>query len=224
LPFGPGSMLWEDTGNALFLAASWGAALMLQVMHPLVSAAVDRHSVFREDPIGRGVRSADSVMLWIYGGLGAIDEGRRLRALHGRIAGVDEDGNRYSALDPEAHACVHATAFASAVNAYPLARGRALSADEQERLYGELPHLGRILRVPAGTMPETTADYWRYYHATVDCGRDVPRRARGVARALYARSQRRPQLIDDGRASAAPAAARGAALHAARRARAPSRT
>jgi uncharacterized protein (DUF2236 family) len=154
-------------GDTLFLAVSSGAAFMLQVMHPTIATAVDRHSAFREDPVGRTVRSADSVMLWVYGGEGAIEEGRRLRELHRPISGIDDKGVPYSALDPEAYAWVHATAFASIVTSYPLARGRALSRDEQERLYEELLQLGAILRVPSRMMPANTAGYWDYYEAMV---------------------------------------------------------
>jgi uncharacterized protein (DUF2236 family) len=160
-------MLWREMGDTLFLAASAAPAFMLQVMHPTIAAGVDGHSVFRSDPYGRMVRSADSVMLWIYGGEEALAEGRRLRALHRRIRGVGADGNRYSALDPEAYAWVHGTAFVSAVSAYPLARGRALTAREQERLYAEVLELGRVLRVPARMMPRTVAGYWDYYRTMV---------------------------------------------------------
>jgi uncharacterized protein (DUF2236 family) len=160
-------VLWQDMGDTLFLVVSSGAAFMLQVMHPTIATAVDRHSVFREDPLGRTVRSADSVMLWVYGGEGAIEEGKRLRELHRAISGIDEQGAPYSALDPEAYAWVHATAFASIVTSYPLARGRALSRDEQERLYQELLQLGLILRVPQRMMPASSAEYWEYYDTMV---------------------------------------------------------
>jgi uncharacterized protein (DUF2236 family) len=160
-------VLWQDMGDTLFLAVSSSAAFMLQVMHPTIATAVDRHSTFRTDPVGRTVRSVDSVMLWVYGGEGAIEEGRRLRELHRPISGIDEKGVPYSALDPEAYAWVHATAFVSIVTSYKLARGRALSGDEQERLYGELLQLGEILRVPRRMMPASSAEYWDYYEAMV---------------------------------------------------------
>src|ERR1700752_2238185 len=98
-PFGPGSMVWDDFGDVFFLSTTLGA-FMLQAMHPTISAAVDRHSVFRTDPFGRAVRSTDSIMLWVYGGQAAIDEGERLRTLHRPIHGADAHGEHYSALDP----------------------------------------------------------------------------------------------------------------------------
>lgn len=165
-PFAPGCRLWDDMGDTLFASLSAGAFL-LQVMHPTVAAGVEQHSVFREDPLGRAIRSFDSVMLWVYGGAAALEEGRRLRRLHAAIRGGDGRGRPYTALDPEAYAWVHATAFVTAVNVHPLVRGRALTPREQAELYDEILQLGEILQVPRRHMPQTPADYWDYYHAMV---------------------------------------------------------
>lgn len=179
-PIPPGSRLWDDTGDTLFVALS-AAAFMLQVMHPKVSAGVDQHSVFRNDPLGRAVRSFDSVLLWVYGGQAALDEGLRLRRLHAAIRGFDEHGERYSALDPEAYAWVHATAFVTAVKINPLVRGRALTRREEDELYAETLQLGEILRVPSHLMPQSTGEYWDMYHTTV---REQLRRTKVAAELL----------------------------------------
>lgn len=160
--FGPGQMMWDDFGELLTLSMSSGAFL-LQAMHPTISAAVDQHSVFRTDPMGRAIRSTDSVMLWIYGGRAAAEEGRRLRELHGPIRGRTDAGEAYSALNPEAYAWVHATAFVTAVQAYPYTRGRAMDRAEQERYYAEMLQLGAILGIRAADMPAGVDEYWDYY-------------------------------------------------------------
>jgi uncharacterized protein (DUF2236 family) len=50
--FGPGSMVWHiDREAAVFLAA--GRALLLQLAHPWVAAAIAEHSRSLADPIGR---------------------------------------------------------------------------------------------------------------------------------------------------------------------------
>lgn len=166
VPFAPGSRLWDEMGDTMFGALTAGA-FVLQVMHPVVAAGVDRHSVFRTDPVGRAIRSFDSVLLWVYGGQAAIEEGDRLRRLHAPIKGTDAQGRRYSAMDPEAYAWVHATAFVTAVQVHPLARGRAMTAREQESLYDEMLQLGEILRVPPHALPSTTREYWDMYRTTV---------------------------------------------------------
>lgn len=71
----PGGILWDIAGEVRSLLAL-PAALTLQVAHPAVGAGVDEHSVFRTDPWGRGERSLRSVMLWVYGGDAAAQEGR----------------------------------------------------------------------------------------------------------------------------------------------------
>jgi uncharacterized protein (DUF2236 family) len=165
-PFGPGSILWEDLGDVLALSTTLGA-FMLQAMHPAISAGVDEFSSFRTDPFGRLIRSVDSVMLWVYGGPAAIEEGRRLIELHKPIKGTDARGERYRALDPDTYAWVHATAFVNAVVTHPLLHGREITDAEQVALYEEMLQLGDILRIPRRAMPETVPEYWDYYHATV---------------------------------------------------------
>lgn len=164
--FGPGTSLWEDMGNTLFLSMTSGA-FMLQAMHPTISAAVDRHSVFRTDPGGRAIRSLDSMMLWVYGGTAAIEEGERLRVLHRPIHGTSDEGEHYSALDPEAYGWVHGTAFATSASVYPYVQGRELRGAEAERVYEETLRLGRLLQVPEREMPPTVAEYWDYYETMV---------------------------------------------------------
>ncbi len=166
VPFGPGSIVWEDFGDLLVLSTTLGA-FMLQVMHPAISAGVDDFSTFRADPFGRLVRSLDSVMLWVYGGPAALDEGRRLIELHKPIKGTDAAGDRYRALDPDTYAWVHATAFVTSVITHPLVKARAMTESEQEALYEEMLQLGDILRIPRQVMPATVPEYWSYYHTMV---------------------------------------------------------
>ncbi|MCK9247537.1 MAG: DUF2236 domain-containing protein [Solirubrobacteraceae bacterium] len=159
---GPDSIMWDVTGNTLGLMTT-SSAFVLQVMHPTIGAAVERHSVYRTDPGGRAQRSLDSVLLWIYGGQAAIEEGERLRRLHAPIKGTDEQGRRYSALNAEAYAWVHGTAFAATVTSWPYVKGRPMTDDEQDALYEEILKLGDILQVPRRFMPPTREAYWEYY-------------------------------------------------------------
>ncbi len=165
--FGPGSAMWDDMGDTLWLALSPGA-FMLQGMHPTISAAVDRFSVFRTDPGGRAIRSLDSMMFWVYGGQEAITEGDRLRKLHQPIFGQDDEGERFSALDPEAYSWVHCTAFVTSVKIHPYVRGRELKGAELERSYDEFLQLGDILRVPRRMVPDDIDSYWDYYRTIVN--------------------------------------------------------
>ena len=78
-------------------------ALLMQVAHPMVGAGVGEHSVYKTDPWGRLYRSLNSLMTQIYGSERAVAEGPRLQELHRGIKGVDAQGRRYSALNPEAY-------------------------------------------------------------------------------------------------------------------------
>src|SRR5919197_5892647 len=51
--FGPHSVVWKVDRELAVLLGSGSRALLLQVAHPLVAAAVAEHSRYRRDPIGR---------------------------------------------------------------------------------------------------------------------------------------------------------------------------
>jgi uncharacterized protein (DUF2236 family) len=158
----PGGILWDTAGDIRAVLAL-PAAFLLQVAHPVVGAGVDEHSVFRTDPWGRGARSLNSVLLWVYGGEAAVEEGRRLRRVHRDIRGTDPSGRPYHALTPAYYAWVHATG-------YPVARyarryfARPFTPEEDERFYAEWLMVGRTLGLRDRDMPGTTAEFWPYYH------------------------------------------------------------
>lgn len=106
---GPGSVTWRRFGvtPGALLA---GTGLMLQVAHPVVGQGVLDHSEFKQRPWKRAWGTHISTMRFIYGmSGGAHAEGDRLLELHRDIKGVDDEGRRYHALNPEAYAWVHAT-------------------------------------------------------------------------------------------------------------------
>ncbi|MFD9004594.1 oxygenase MpaB family protein [Streptomyces sp. NPDC059582] len=165
VPFAPGSILWDTVGDVRTLL-SLPAALVLQVAHPAVGAGVDDHSVFRTDPWGRARRSLESLQLWVYGGEGAVEEGRRLRRLHSTISGTDTRGRAYHALTPTHYAWVHATAYPIMLRAARYLSGPLDERDER-RLYDELLQLGDILGINRRDMPRTPEAYWPYFETVV---------------------------------------------------------
>ncbi|MET7543181.1 oxygenase MpaB family protein [Streptomyces sp. NPDC005507] len=161
-PLPPGGILWDIAGEARSLLAL-PAALTLQVAHPAVGAGVDEHSVFRTDPWGRGERSLRSVMLWVYGGDAAAQEGRRLRQLHRTIRGTDTRGRSYHALTPAYYAWVHATGFPVYRQAQRYLGRRPFTEGQERRLYAEWLQVGRILGLHDRDMPQTVEEFWPYY-------------------------------------------------------------
>ncbi|MFD4644916.1 oxygenase MpaB family protein [Streptomyces sp. NPDC058441] len=158
----PGGILWDIAGEVRSLLAL-PAALTLQVAHPAVGAGVDEHSVFRTDPWGRGERSLRSVMLWVYGGDAAAQEGRRLRQLHRTIRGTDTRGRSYHALTPAYYAWVHATGFPVYRQAQRYLGRRPFTEAQERRLYAEWLQVGRILGLHDRDMPQTVEEFWPYY-------------------------------------------------------------
>ncbi|MCX4641886.1 oxygenase MpaB family protein [Streptomyces sp. NPDC055059] len=158
----PGGILWDIAGEVRSLLAL-PAALTLQVAHPAVGAGVDEHSVFRTDPWGRGERSLRSVMLWVYGGDAAAQEGRRLRQLHRTIRGTDTRGRSYHALTPAYYAWVHATGFPVYRQAQRYLGRRPFTETQERRLYAEWLQVGRILGLHDRDMPQTVEEFWPYY-------------------------------------------------------------
>jgi hypothetical protein len=66
--FGPGSMFWRINREAIvFLGA--GRALLLQLAHPWVAAAITEHSRAGDDPIGRFHRTFGVVYTMVFGSL-----------------------------------------------------------------------------------------------------------------------------------------------------------
>lgn len=162
VPFGPGSLMWEQMG--LFTAAIAGnSVFILQVMHPAIGTVVDQRSNFRTDPLGRAARSFASVQTWVYGGRTAIEEGKRLREMHKSISAVDEEGTRHHALSAEPWAWVHLTGFYAAVTASKYFAPAPMTKDEEQQIFDEFLQLGRILRVPERMLPASIPEYWEYF-------------------------------------------------------------
>jgi uncharacterized protein (DUF2236 family) len=164
--FGPGDLLWDLAGefrsNLVFLMPT-----LMQTMHPIIGDALSRRPVTTADPFGRLERSVDSIQLWVYGGEAAHAERRRLIELHSGVRGRDVDGREYSALKPEVWAWVPLSAYPAFLT---LCRvfGEPLSDADEQRLYGEVQNLARILGVREQHIPATTEAYWDYYRDMVE--------------------------------------------------------
>ena len=109
-PVGPGSLLWETAGDPRSLITGTAAGIM-QLMLPGLGAGVTDHSNFLDDPFDRIFRSIP--LIW--GSIFAVDDaegdqrGRTIRDFHPDISGIDDQGRRYHALDPDIFWWAHAT-------------------------------------------------------------------------------------------------------------------
>src|SRR5437870_11423484 len=86
--FGPDSLTWRlDREAVVFLGA--GRALLLQLAHPWVAAAIAEHSRTLSDPIGRFQRTFNTTLTLMFGTTTqAIAAARRLHRRHAGICGA----------------------------------------------------------------------------------------------------------------------------------------
>lgn len=169
------------------LIAGGGRAILLQIAHPHVGLGVATHSDFGVDPLKRLRHTLSYVYVQVYG----TDLERRavrgfVEAAHNRVAGVDSDGARYSAHDPQLQLWVAATLYDSAIRVHELVYG-PLEDELAERVYRSYASLGTGLRMRPEQWPATRAAFADYWEEALTHLRVTPE-ARSVARGLLAGS------------------------------------
>jgi len=149
-----------------------GAAVLLQVAHPLVAAGVVEHSGYDRDLWRRLVGTLRALYLITFGDKEEADRaGAAVRAMHARVRGTTRTqlgpfpaGTPYSACDPELMLWVHATLVYSSLEAYerfvhpltPYQRGRYLE---------EMNVVAEVLGTPASVLPASEAAFRVYFDA-----------------------------------------------------------
>jgi uncharacterized protein (DUF2236 family) len=186
--FGPASALWRvDREAAVFLGA--GRALLLQLAHPWVAAAVAEHGRALADPIGRFHRTFAVVLTMVFGSLDqALAAARALHARHRAITGLLGEtlgrfpaGSPYAANDAAALAWVHATLTETALLAHDLVLP-PLDAAARERYWTESRRFALFFGIPQAVLP---AD-WAGFAAATSAALDSDMLAVGVAARRYA--------------------------------------
>jgi uncharacterized protein (DUF2236 family) len=172
--FGPESITWRVNREGVLLLGG-GAALILQVAHPLVGIGVAEHSNYREDPWGRLYRTLDLTTSIVFGSTAKANEAsERIRNVHKRVRGVTTEdagrhpaGTEYSASDPKLGMWVHATLVDTSMRVYSAYVG-SLTHDEKLRYYEEQKRLGEMFGVPIDEQPPTLAEFHEYFDRMVE--------------------------------------------------------
>jgi uncharacterized protein (DUF2236 family) len=144
-------------------------ALLMQLAHPLIAAAIYEHSLVMSHPFHRAVHT---IRLTQRKALGSDNVARhaartinRLHAhVHGTLAadaGAYSKGTPYRAQDPQLLLWVHATLVVSALRIYELFIG-PLSDGEKEQYYQETKARVCLLGLPLHMMPRTLVDLEQY--------------------------------------------------------------
>ncbi|WP_163572152.1 oxygenase MpaB family protein [Fodinicola feengrottensis] len=105
---GPHSLSWRYAGDQrMILIGPWVGLVQLSL--PGLGAGVEQHSAFYTEPWDRFLRSVPQIAGVVYDGPEAMATGHGIRDLHHDIKGVDSEGRRYHALDPDVFYWAHAT-------------------------------------------------------------------------------------------------------------------
>jgi uncharacterized protein (DUF2236 family) len=169
--FGPHSLMWRiDREAIIFLGA--GRALLLQLAHPWVSAAIGEHSQTFADPIGRFHRTFNVMFTMVFGTLDqALAAARRLHRRHAAVVGTMPtavgpftQGSPYSANEASALRWVHATLIDTALTARALVFP-ALTADAREQYYAECRLFAALFGIPQSCLPTNWDAFVAYNEA-----------------------------------------------------------
>ena len=172
--FAPESVIRRVGNTPVTPFLGGGAAVLLQVAHPLVAAGVAEHSAYEQDIWRRLVRTLRALYLITYGSKAEADRvGAAVQAAHAHVSGttatrlgVFPAGTSYSAGDPALMVWVHGTLVHASLSAYQRFE-RSLARADQERYYREMTLVARIFGTPAGAIPATLADFEEYFAAQI---------------------------------------------------------
>lgn len=169
--FGPESLTWRvDREAAIFLGA--GRALLLQLAHPWVAAAISEHSRTFADPVGRFHRTFNTTFTMVFGTLDqALAASRRLHRRHAAVTGIlpqgagrFEAGSSYSANEVSALRWVHATLVETALQTHDLVLP-ALTSSEREQYWTEAKLYAALFGVRPADLPADWTSFAAYTEA-----------------------------------------------------------
>ncbi len=160
-PLGPDSLTWKYFGDLRTgMMGVWIGAI--QNMYPELGAGVEEHSILLREPLQRVARSVYPIMGVVYDGDRAADTGQQIKGYHRTIKGVDTQGRRYHALNPETFYWAHATFFMLVIKVAEYFCG-GLSEAEKRKLFDEHVQWYRMYGMSMRPVPnswEEFQDYW----------------------------------------------------------------
>jgi uncharacterized protein (DUF2236 family) len=169
--FGPDSLTWRvDREAAVFLGA--GRALLLQLAHPWVAAAISEHSKTLADPVGRFHRTFNITFTMVFGTLDqALAASRRLHRRHAAVTGIlpqaagrFEAGSSYNANEVAALRWVHATLVETALQTHDLVLP-ALTNSEREKYWAEAKLYAALSGIRPADLPADWTAFAAYTEA-----------------------------------------------------------
>ena len=176
--FGEHTVLRQVNAESVLILGG-GRALLMQIAHPQVAAGVAEHSKFREDRLGRLLRTLRPVYSISFGSTEQAETAaRRVRGAHDRVVGAG-----YRAQDPALLLWVHATLIDTALVMYERLV-EPLSEESRERYYQETTVMAELWGLPTEALPRTHADLEAYVAEQV-ATLEVSPVARELAREIF---------------------------------------
>jgi uncharacterized protein (DUF2236 family) len=163
--FGPASVTWRLHGDLTAPVAGL-RSLIVQALHPLAMAGVEQHSDWRRDPVGRFASTSSYVVATTYGDRAAAERAAAVvRKIHVPVRGTDTvTGKPYAAEDPDLLLWVHAVQVDSTLKTAELL-GTEVSAEDADRYVAEMTAAARLIGMPDGLAPASTAELDAYLTA-----------------------------------------------------------
>lgn len=192
--FGPESLVRRLGNSPVTPFLGGGAAVLLQVAHPLVACGVVDHSGYDRNLWRRLVRTLQALYLITFGDREEADRAgatvQRVHAhVHGRTRrqlGPFPPGTPYSASDPELMLWVHATLVHSSLAAFERFV-QPLTPEEKERYHGEMNLVARLFGTPTEVLPRSYREFRNYFDTQLRSDTiTVTRPARAVAEVILA--------------------------------------
>ncbi len=154
--FGPGSIIWRVHGDQSSLIGGF-RALFMQSLHVRAMELFGDHTDVYEDPLGRLQRTTQFVVMTTYGNTVAADRMiERIRSVHSRVNGFDQQGNPISANDPDLLLWVHNTLAEGFLYAFENYGYGKLTDAEKDQYVSEFAVIGR--KLGAEGVPESVAE------------------------------------------------------------------
>jgi uncharacterized protein (DUF2236 family) len=192
--FAPDSLVRRLGNSPVTPFLGGGAAVLLQVAHPLVASGVVEHSGYDRNLWRRLVGTLRALYLITFGDREeARQAGARVQAVHSRVRGRTREqlgpfppGTAYSASDPELMLWVHATLVYSSLAAYERFV-QPLTEEERERYHEEMSLVARLFGTPASVLPPSYGEFVAYWDSQLQSDTiTVTPPARAVAEVILA--------------------------------------
>jgi uncharacterized protein (DUF2236 family) len=161
-PLGPDSLTWKYFGDLRTgMLGVWIGAL--QNMYPELGAGVEEHSILLREPLQRVTRSVYPIMGVVYDGKRAAQTGEQIRGYHSTIKGVDNEGRRYHALNPETFYWAHATFFMLVLKTAEYFCG-GLTESEKRQLFSEHVQWYEMYGMSMRPVPKSWEEFQEYWN------------------------------------------------------------